>query len=50
MEMMQYICIHCRKELYKENEEPVVCEDHPDSPVDYIYHQQYEENLEQPEE
>ena len=34
--MIVYICMHCRKELYKEGEEEVLCEDHPWAPAAYV--------------
>lgn len=34
--MLIYICMHCRVELYKEDEEERQCEDHPWSPADKI--------------
>lgn len=34
--MRTYVCMHCRKELYKEDEEEKECEDHPEAPLDFI--------------
>lgn len=31
--MKIYVCMHCRKELYKEDEEEIVCEEHPYTPA-----------------
>jgi hypothetical protein len=35
--MERYVCMHCRRELYKENEEEKNCEHHPEAPVERVY-------------
>ncbi len=34
--MIVYSCTHCRQELYREDEEEKLCEDHPGAPVERI--------------
>ncbi len=34
--MVIYVCMYCRKELYREGDNEFLCEDHPWAPADYV--------------